>query len=183
MRRNFAHARLVIATMSILTMIPLRAQASQCSQAFAAGHWAYTYTGTVFAPIALPAAAVGHFHQDTTGNVTGSQTHTLAGEAEGEYISGSATANCNCTGSATINVYLNGVLLRTATVNVAYSDGNHARMIFTSLTLADGTITGMSGLLQPSATVTLADQWCGPLSRGFCMQGYSPHSFYSMVKK
>ena len=46
-----------------------------------------------------------------------------------------------CTGSATINVYLNGTLLRTATLNVAYdSDGNHARMIFTSLTLADGTV-------------------------------------------
>jgi hypothetical protein len=37
-------------------------------------------------------------------------------------------------------VFLNGQLLRTATLNVAYDrDGNHARMIFTSLILADGT--------------------------------------------
>ena len=45
------------------------------------------------------------------------------------------------TGSATINVYLAGVLLRTTTVDVAYDrDGNHVRMIFTSLILADGTV-------------------------------------------
>ena len=141
MTGNFTNARLMLATMSILTMISLPAQASQCSQASAAGNWAYTYTGTVFAPSALPAAAVGHFHQDAKGNVTGSQTHTLAGDTEAEDITGTATVNSDCTGSATINVYLSGVLLRTATLNVAYdSDGNHARMIFTSLTLADGTV-------------------------------------------
>ena len=141
MKHTSIQAGLMLATMSILTMISLPAQASQCSQASAAGHWAYTYTGTVFAPNALPAAAVGHFHQDAKGNITGGQTHTLAGETEVEDITGTATVNRDCTGSATINVYLNGTLLRTATLNVAYdSDGNHARMIFTSLTLADGTV-------------------------------------------
>ena len=141
MKRNSVHAGLMLAAISILTMISLPARASQCSQASAAGHWAYTYTGTVFAPSALPAAAVGHFHQDAKGNVTGSQTHTLAGDTEVEDITGTAIVNSDCTGSATINVYLSGVLLRTATLNLAYdSDGNHARMIFTSLTLADGTV-------------------------------------------
>ena len=141
MKRNSVHAGLMLAAGSILTMISLPAQASQCSQASAAGHWAYTYTGTVFAPNALPAAAIGHFHQDARGNITGGQTHTLAGQTEVEDITGTATVNRDCTGSAAINVYLNGTLLRTATLNVAYdSDGNHARMIFTSLTLADGTV-------------------------------------------
>jgi hypothetical protein len=141
MKRNSVHAGLMLATMSILTMISLPAQASQCSQASAAGNWAYTYTGTVFTPDPLPAAAVGHFHQDTKGNITGGQTHTLGGNTEVEDITGMATVNHDCTGSATINVYLSGMLLRTATLNVAYdSDGNHARMIFTSLTLADGTV-------------------------------------------
>lgn len=141
MKHTSIQAGLMLAAMSILTMISLPAQASQCSQASAAGHWAYTYTGTVFAPNALPAAAVGHFHQDAKGNITGGQTHTLAGQTEVEDITGTATVNRDCTGSATINVNLNGTLLRTATLNVAYdSDGNHARMIFTSLTLADGTV-------------------------------------------
>lgn len=141
MKCNSVHAALMLASMSMLTMLALPAQASQCSQVSAAGNWAYTYTGTVFAPNALPAAAVGHFHQDAKGNVTGSQTHTLAGGTEVEDITGTATVNRDCTGSATINVYLSGVLLRTATLNLAYdSDGTHARMIFTSLTQADGTV-------------------------------------------
>ena len=141
MKRNSLYAGLMLATMAIVTMMSLPAQASQCSQASGAGNWAYTYTGTVFAPNALPAAAVGHFYQDTKGNVTGSQTHTLAGETEAEDITGSVTVNSDCTANATVNVYLSGTLLRTATLSVAYdSDGNHARMIFTSLTLADGTV-------------------------------------------
>jgi hypothetical protein len=140
MKRNFCRAALVIATLSILTVVPVRAEASHCSQASAAGNWAYTYTGTVYAPDPLAAAAVGHFSQDSKGNVTGSQTHTLAGTTEVEDISGTATVNRDCTGTATISVFLNGQLLRTATLNVAYDrDGNHARMIFTSLILADGT--------------------------------------------
>ena len=139
MRRMFANAAQIIVTMSILTLIPVWAQATPCSQASAAGKWAYTYTGTVYAPGPLAAAAVGHFSQDSKGNVTGSQTHTLAGGTEVEDISGTATVNDDCTGTATISVFLNGQLLRTATLNVAYdSDGNHARMIFTSLILADG---------------------------------------------
>jgi len=141
MTGNFANARLAVATMSILAIVSVRAQASQCSQASAAGYWAYTYTGTVYVPDAAPIAAVGHFHQDTKGNVRGGQTHTLAGQTELEDISATATVNGNCTGSATINVYLAGVLLRTTTVDVAYDrDGNHVRMIFTSLILADGTV-------------------------------------------
>jgi len=141
MTGNFATARLAVATMSILAIVSVRAQASQCSQASAAGYWAYTYTGMVYVPDAAPIAAVGHFHQDAKGNVTGGQTHTLAGQTELEDISATATVNGNCTGSATINVYLAGVLLRTTTVDVAYDrDGNHVRMIFTSLILADGTV-------------------------------------------
>jgi len=141
MTGNFTNARLAVATMSILAIVSVRAQASQCSQASSAGYWAYTYTGMVYVPDAAPIAAVGHFHQDAKGNVTGGQTHTLAGQTELEDISATATVNGNCTGSATINVYLAGVLLRTTTVDVAYDrDSNHVRMIFTSLILADGTV-------------------------------------------
>lgn len=141
MKRNSVHAGLMLSTMLILTMISPPAQAAQCSQASAAGSWAYTYNGTAYVPDAALIAAVGHFHQDAKGTVTGGQTHTLAGQTEVEDISATATVNSNCTGSATINVYLAGVLLRTSTVDVAYDrDGNHVRMVFTSLTLADGTV-------------------------------------------
>ena len=141
MKRTFARTGTIIATALVLTLISLPAHASHCSQASAAGSWAYTYTGTVYAPDPFPAAAVGHFSQDSKGNVTGSQTHTLGGATEVEDISGTAIANGDCTAVATINVSVNGQLLRTATLNVVYdSDGNHARMIFTSLTLPGGTV-------------------------------------------
>jgi len=141
MSQNVVRLQFVLAVVCALTLISLPAQAGQCSRASLAGSWDYTYTGTVFAPDPLPAAAVGHLHQDAQGNITGTQTHTLAGQTEVEDISGTATVNSNCTGSGTISVYLNGVLLRTATLNSAYdSNGNHGRLIFTSLTLADGTV-------------------------------------------
>jgi hypothetical protein len=141
MKRTSVYAGLVLATICIASLLPLQAQAVQCSQASIAGNWTYTYTGTVFVPNPLPAAAVGRAHLDSSGNVTGSQTHTLAGQTEVEDISGTYTVNKDCTGSMTINVSVNGQLLRTANLNVAYdSDVNHARMIFTSLTLGDGTV-------------------------------------------
>jgi hypothetical protein len=139
MKRNSVHICLVLATMCILTIVPLQAETGHCSQAAAAGNYAYTYTGTVFAPSALPAAAVGRFSQDAKGNVTGSQTFTLAGQAEQEDIAGTATANADCTGSATINVTVNGQLQRTSVLAVVYdSDGNHGRAVFQSVTLPDG---------------------------------------------
>src|ERR1700740_2472641 len=140
--KNNVFGRFAIGVAAVLVgAVTFPAQAKQCSQPSAAGYWAYTYNGTVFAPDAAPIAAVGHYHQDAKGNVTGGQTHTLAGQTEVEDITATATVNSNCTGSATINVYLEGSLLRTTTVNIAYdSDGNHVRMIFTSLTLSDGTV-------------------------------------------
>ena len=140
MKRNLTHVGLVVTAICIASMLPLQAQAVQCSQATVAGNWAYTYNGTIFVPSPLPVAAVGHAHLDSGGNVTGSQTHTLAGQTEVEDTSGTYTVNKDCTGSMAITVSVNGQLLRTATLNVAYdSDENHARMIFTSLVLSDGT--------------------------------------------
>jgi hypothetical protein len=122
-------------------MAPLQAQAAQCSTAATAGNWAYTYTGTIFTPNGpLPAAAVGHFHQDAAGNFTGSQTRSVAGNSGVEDISGTTSVNKDCTGTATVNVFVNGQLQRTAVVAGVYdSNGNHARDIFQSLTLPDGT--------------------------------------------
>jgi hypothetical protein len=140
MKRYTVYAGLVLSTICIASLLPLQAGA-QCSQASVAGNWAYTYTGTVFVPNPLPVAAVGRAHVDTTGNETGKQTHTLAGQTEAEDTSGNFTVNKDCTGSATINVYLNGQLLRTSTLSVVYDSGiTHARMLFTSLALPDGTV-------------------------------------------
>ena len=141
MKHKLVHAGLATAILCIAGMLPLQAHAAQCSLTSVAGSWSYTYTGTVFVPNALPVAAVGQARLDSHGNISGSQTHTLAGQTEVEDTSGTYSVNRNCTGSFTISVYLNGQLLRTAGLNAAYdSNANHIRMIFTSLTLADGTV-------------------------------------------
>jgi hypothetical protein len=141
MTTNFARALLVLGGIFVLVLAPLQAQASHCSNASQAGNWAYTYTGTIFTQNGpLPTASVGRFSQDAAGNITGSQTRSVAGNSGVEDISGNVTVNPDCTAGATINVLVNGQLQRTAVLALVYdSNGNHARMIFQSLTLPNGT--------------------------------------------
>jgi hypothetical protein len=64
----------------------------------------------------------------------------VAGLSGVEDIAGTVTVNRDCTATGTINVLVNGQLQRTAVIAVVYdSNGNHARYIFQSLTLPDGT--------------------------------------------
>jgi len=141
MKRNLTHVGLVVTAICIASMLPLQAQAAQCSQAAVAGNWAYTYTGTIFTQNGpLPAASVGHFHQDAAGNISGSQTRSVAGNSGVEDISGTITVNKNCTATETVSVFVNGQLQRTAVLALVYdTNQNHGRAIFQSLTLPDGT--------------------------------------------
>jgi hypothetical protein len=141
MKTNFARALLMSAATFVLPLAPLQANASHCSGPNQTGNWAYTYTGTIFTQNGpLPTASVGRFNQDAAGNVTGSQTRSVAGNPGVEDIAGNVTVNKDCTASATINVLVNGQLQRSAGLALVYdNNGNHARMIFQSLTLPDGT--------------------------------------------
>jgi len=124
-----------------VALAPLQADASHCSTAAAAGKWAYTYTGTIFTQNGpLPAASVGHFVQDAAGNVSGSQARSVAGNSGVEDISGTVTVNNDCTATATIDVFVNGQLQRTAVLAAVYDNNmNSSRAIFQSVTLPDGT--------------------------------------------
>jgi hypothetical protein len=141
MKTTFVRTLLVLGAVLTAAMAPSQANAAQCSTASTAGNWAYTYTGTIFTPAApLPAASVGHFHQDAGGNLTGSQNRSVAGQSGVEDISGTVSVNSDCTASATIEVRVNGQLQRSAELALVYdSSGNHMRAIFQSLTLPDGT--------------------------------------------
>jgi hypothetical protein len=141
MKTTFVRTLLLLGAVLTAAMAPSQANAAQCSTASTAGNWAYTYTGTIFTPAGpLPAASVGHFHQDAGGNITGSQNRSVAGQSGLEDISGSISVNSDCTASLTINVLVNGQLQRTAALaGVFDSSGNHVRVIFQSLTLPDGT--------------------------------------------
>jgi hypothetical protein len=140
MKTQLEHALLVFSAAFVLALVPSQAQA-HCSNASAAGNWAYIYTGTIFTTSgALPAASVGHFKQDAAGNVTGSQTRSVAGDAAVEDIAGNIALNKDCTAASTIKVFVNGVLQRTAVLALVYdNDGNQVRGIFQSLTLPDDT--------------------------------------------
>ena len=141
MKRNITRVLLALVAASVVALAPMQANASSCSLAGTAGNWAYTYTGTIFTQNGpVPAAAVGHYHQDAAGNISGRQTRSVAGNSGVEDISGSTSVNKNCTGTATINVLVNGQLQRTAVLAVVFdTNENHARDIFQSLTLPDGT--------------------------------------------
>ena len=141
MKDKIGRGLLVMAVASIVGFASIEANASSCSLANTAGNWAYTYTGTIFAQNGpLPAAAVGHYHQDSAGNVSGIQTRSVAGISGEEDTSGTINVNKNCTATATIAVFVNGQLQRTAVLpGVFDSNENHLRVIFQSLTLPDGT--------------------------------------------
>jgi hypothetical protein len=137
MKYNLVRAWLLIATFCFAGMLPLEAQ---CSPASVAGNWAYTYTGTIFTNAGpLPAASVGHFKLDRSGNINGGQTFTLAGQTEAEDIRGNLTVNGDCTGTATVEVFVNGQSQRTTTLAVIFdNNANHTRAIFQSVVLPNG---------------------------------------------
>jgi hypothetical protein len=144
MKLSFVREMLVPACLTLILGVispRLQAQASHCSTAGAAGKWAYTYTGTIFIPSGpVPAASVGRFTEDASGNLTGSQTRSVAGSSGVEDISGTISVNRDCTATATISVYVNGQLQRTAVLAVVFDTHmNHARGIFESLVLPNGT--------------------------------------------
>src|SRR5215469_3741119 len=114
---------LVLFAIVVMGLASAPAEASKCSAASVAGDWAYTYTGTIFTPGGpVPAASVGHYRQDASGKVVGSQSRSVAGLSGVEDISGNVTVHPDCTASATINVLVNGQLQRTDEIAVVYDN-------------------------------------------------------------
>jgi hypothetical protein len=132
---------LAVAGAIAATFAPSQATAARCSLSGASGSWAYTYSGTIFTPAGpVPAASVGRFSQDAGGTVTGSQTRTVAGASGVEDVSGSVSVHGDCSASATIDVLVNGQVIRTAVLALVYDNNQkQARGIFQSLTLPNGT--------------------------------------------
>jgi hypothetical protein len=141
MKTHCVRTLLVLGAVLVATLAPLQSHAAPCSTASGAGRWAYTYTGTIFTPNGpLPAAAVGHYRLDAAGNLTGTQSRSVAGQSGEEDIIGNVATNSDCTATATIAAYVNGQLQRTAVLAVVYDTNmNHARGIFQSLVLPNGT--------------------------------------------
>lgn len=128
-------------TLLLLLWVAPNLYAANCSTAASAGKWAYTYTGTILTPNGpLPVASVGHFTADTAGNLVGSQSRSVAGGSGVEDIAGTFSVNKDCTGTTTVNVLVNEQVQRTAVLALVFDNNqSHARGIFQSLVLPDGT--------------------------------------------
>jgi hypothetical protein len=128
--------KLLVSVMALFAMVP--GLHAACSKAGVEGKWGFSTNGSI--PAIGPVAATGLFNQDREGNITGSQTRSLNGDIADETFTGTATVNSDCTGTDTIQVFQDGNLVRTTTLNVVYDDNaREARAIFTSLVLPDGT--------------------------------------------
>jgi hypothetical protein len=114
--------------------IGLLSGTSPCAIHELAGPWGYTYSGAITAgPAAGPAASVGSFTQDPTGNIKGSQTRSFNGDVENETLTGTVSLNPDCTAVVTVNVYLNGAFERSTTLDAVYVDNQRGvRAIFTT---------------------------------------------------
>jgi len=138
------HRKVAFATLCLLAFVafsflsPVQAQAQHCSAASVSGRWALTTTGSI--PGIGDVAAVGTYTADPSGHLIGSQTRSLGGQVAAETFTGTFSVKPNCTGSATIEVFESGTLVRTSTLDLAYDDNiREQRAIFTSLVLPNGT--------------------------------------------
>jgi hypothetical protein len=142
---NLKMSRTMLGTIFIAVLISLapaaQAHNRSCSQAGVAGDWGYTYTGSIILPTgAIPAAAVGSFSLDAQGNISGTQTRSVAGSTAVETIKGTGSVNHDCTATYTVDVYDGtGNLLRTAVLAGVFVDQERElRAIFASLVLPNG---------------------------------------------
>ncbi len=107
------------------------AQGRTCSDRSLAGAWGYTETGTVIATFkddtsgSLPAAAVGRYDFDTTGNFSGTQYSSANGTVSEETKQGTYTVSSDCTGTLEINTYdSTGPVLKRSSVWAIVIDDN-----------------------------------------------------------
>jgi hypothetical protein len=115
-------------------------QGDRCSLKKSAGRYSMTDNGTVVG--VGPRTAVGVFKLDGKGNLTdGVAASSLNGSVANETFIGTYTVNPDCSGSASAQIYSGGVLILQLTAFIAFDDDmKEMRMLFTSVSLPDGTV-------------------------------------------
>lgn len=132
--------RIAISLLVLFTAVSAAAAtAPHCSMKTGAGRWGFTTRGTI--PSVGDVAAVGTFTADVSGNLSGRQTRSIAGDVAEETFTGTFTVNSDCTGTDVIQVYEGGILVRTSTLKLVYEqNGRAARAIFQQLLLPNGAV-------------------------------------------
>ena len=116
------------------------ARAAHCSLATTAGKYGFTLTGTLILPtVAVPIAAVGKAVLDASGNASGTESRSVGGGFADETLAGTYAVNTDCTGTATIQFFESGQLVRTSILSLVVDDNHREiRMVQKSLQLPNG---------------------------------------------
>jgi hypothetical protein len=141
MHKNLARRTLTIAFSALLIVaLAPTSQAATCSAATVKGDWALTLSGTLLLPTGpVPVAAVVRAALNLDGTITGAEARNVGGGYADETMSGTYTVNPDCTGSAVVNFYEAGQLVRTSALAMIFDDNSkQVRMVQKSLTLPDG---------------------------------------------
>ena len=89
MKRQLTRTTFILLSIGALWIALTPAAQAGCSQTQAAGQWGFSYSGTVLTPsAAVPIASAGRFYQDSSGNVSGTETVNLGGNASDDVIKG-----------------------------------------------------------------------------------------------
>jgi hypothetical protein len=131
MKRKMARTALRIILFATLVALAPVAQAHGCSMSDVAGNYGYTSSGTIVTPPVGAFATVGHVTFGPTGNLSGAQKTSIAGNFFDETVSGTYSVNPDCTGTATVNIYHGTTLARTTNLNLVWDDNQkEVRAIF-----------------------------------------------------
>ncbi len=140
MKLKMARTTLGLILFATLVGMAPAAHARSCSLQGVSGRYGYTISGSI--PTLGGVAAVGHISLDAEGNVTGAQTASFNGAIVQETLSGTYAVNADCTGTATVNVFHSGVLVRTSSFGVVWDNNQRElRAIF----LTAGTVLTVNG--------------------------------------
>ncbi len=137
MKLNLARTTVGIILIAILASLAPAAHAASCSLTGTAGKYGFTLTGVVILGTGpVPIAAVGRASLDAAGNVSGTESRSVGGGFADETFAGTYTVNPDCTGTATIDFFESGHLVRTSVLSLVFDNNQREiRMVQKSLTL------------------------------------------------
>ena len=123
--------------LAMLMGTPAVTHARTCSLRGSAGKYGFTLSGVVIlATGPVPIAAVGRTTLDEAGNVSGTESRSVGGGFADETFTGTYAVNPDCTGTATLDFYESGKLVRTSVLSIVFDDHEREiRMVQKSLQL------------------------------------------------
>src|SRR5712691_11871219 len=139
MKRTIFHSLGGAFFLASLLIVPV-ANARSCSLTGVAGNYGFTLTGVVILPTGpVPIAAVGRVTVTAAGTTSGTESRSVGGGFADETFTGTYTVNPDCTGTATLQFYESGQLVRTSELSLVFDNNEREiRMVQKSLQQPNG---------------------------------------------